>query len=86
MRVNQLRLWYSCVAYTMLAELRRLGLAGSTMARARCDTIRLKLLKIGARIQVSVRRILVSLSSSHPGQDLFWHAYHQLTRAGPATA
>lgn len=86
MRVNQLRLWFSSVAYLLLAELRRLGLEGTKLARARCDTIRLKLLKIGARVRVSVRRIAVSLASSHPGQALFWTVYQQLTRAGPAVA
>ena len=83
MAVNQLRLWFSSVAYTLLAELRRLGLAGSEMARARCDTIRLKLLKIGARVRVSVRRVTVSLASACPHQDLFWHAWSRLARAGP---
>ena len=78
MRVNQVRLWFSAVAYLLLAALRRLGLAGSQMARARCDTIRLRLLKIGARIQVSVRRIRVSLASSCPYQDVFWHAWDRL--------
>ncbi len=83
MAVNQLRLWFSSVAYTLLAELRRLGLAGSEMARARCDTIRLKLLKIGARIRVSVRRVTVSLASACPHQAVFWHAWDRLARAGP---
>ena len=83
MEVNQLRLWFSSVAYTLLAELRRLGLAGSKMARARCDTIRLKLLKIGALIRVSVRRVTVSLASTCPHQTIFWHAWNRLARAGP---
>lgn len=84
MAVNQLRLWFSSVAYTLLAELRRLGLAGSEMARARCDTIRLKLLKIGARVKVSVRRVTVSLASACPHQNIFWHAWDRLARAGPS--
>jgi len=71
MRVNQLRLWYSSVAYVLLAELRRLGLAGTDLARAQCNTIRLKLLKIGARIRITVRRVWVSLSSAYPHQRLF---------------
>jgi len=86
MRVNQLRLWFSSVAYMLLAELRRLGLAGSEMARARCDTIRLKLLKIGARVRVSVRRVTVSLATSYPFQEIFWRAWGQLARAGPVLA
>lgn len=83
LKVNQLRLWFSSVAYLLVSELRRLGLAGTKMARAQCGTIRLKLLKIGARIQVSVRRVSVSLASSHPYQHLFFHAAQSLIRAGP---
>ena len=81
MRVNQLRLWLSSVAYLLLSELRRLGLAGTELARAQCDTIRLKLLKIGARVRVSVRRIVVSLASGHPDQAVFAHAWERLARA-----
>jgi DDE family transposase len=84
MRVNQIRLWLSSVAYTLLAELRRLGLTGTPLARARCSTIRLKLLKIGALVRVTVRRIWVSLASGYPYEHLFAHAYDQLRRAGPA--
>ena len=83
MRVNQLRLWISSVAYLLLAELRRLGLEGSEMARARCDSIRNKLLKIGALVRISVRRVIVSLASSCPFQKIFWHAWGKLARAGP---
>jgi hypothetical protein len=78
MRVNQVRLWFSSVAYLLLAALRRLALAGSQMARARCDTIRLRLLKIGARVQVSVRRVRVALASACPYQAVFWHAWDRL--------
>lgn len=84
MRVNQVRLWLSSVAYVLLDALRRLGLAGSAMARARCDTIRLRLLKIGARIRVSVRRVTVSMASSCPFQEVFAHACRQLQHPGPA--
>jgi len=66
MGVNQLRLWFSSVAYVLLSELRRLGLADTILARAQCGTIRLKLLKIGARVRVSARRIWISLSSAYP--------------------
>jgi hypothetical protein len=86
MAVNQVRLWLSSVAYLMLQELRRLGLAGTAYARARCDTIRLHLLKIGAHVRLSVRRIALSLSSSYPRQALFTRVYHQLQRAGPLPA
>jgi len=71
MKVNQLRLWCSTVAYLLLAELRRLGLAGTTWARAQCGTIRLRLLKIGARVRVTTRRIWISYSSAYPWKDGF---------------
>jgi hypothetical protein len=85
MQVNQLRLWLASFAYILLAELRRLGLEGSGEARARCQTIRLKLLKIGARVKVSRRRIWIFLSSACPNQDLFAYVFHRLARAGPLT-
>lgn len=85
MKSNQLRLWFSSVAYILLNELRRLGLAGTDLARARCDTIRLKLLKIGAQIRVSVRRIWVCLATSYPYAALFKQVIHQL-RASPGAS
>jgi hypothetical protein len=85
MRVNQVRLWLSGLAYLLLDALRRIGLSDSSMARARCDTLRLKLLKIGAHVKISARRVVLSLASSHPGRDLFAHAYGRL-RAGPASS
>ena len=86
MQVNQLRLWFASFAYVLLAELRRLGLEGSGEARARCQTIRLKLFKIGARVKVSRRRIWIFLSSACPNQDLFAHVFDRLARAGPLPA
>ena len=83
MRANQLRLWFSSVAYTLLNALRRLGLKGTKLARARCDTIRLKLLKIGAQIKVTVRKVWVSLSESYPYQHLFKQVYENLRRLCP---
>lgn len=83
MKVNQLRLWFSTFAYTLLAELRRLGLADSAWARAQCGTIRLKLLKIGAQVRLSVRRLWISLSSAYPWQAIFLEALARL-RAAPA--
>ncbi|MGH9601440.1 MAG: IS1380 family transposase [Terriglobales bacterium] len=71
MRANQLRLWLSSAAYVLLQALRERGLAKTEMARARCDTMRLKLLKIGAVVRVTVRRVWVSLSGSYPYQELF---------------
>ena len=82
MRVNQIRLWFSSFAYLLLNDLRRLGLAGSGFAQARCDTIRTQLLKIGARIVVSVRRIVFCLDSHHPRQAIFAQAYERLRAPG----
>jgi hypothetical protein len=78
MRANQLRLYFSSIAYVLLHTLRRVGLAGTELAKAQCDTIRLKLLKIGALIRITVRKVWVSLSQSCPYADLFWRAYERL--------
>ncbi len=83
MRANQLRLWFSSVAYTLMNALRRLGLKGTKLAKAQCDTIRLKLLKIGAQIRVTVRKVWVSLSESYPYQQLFKQVYENLRRLCP---
>lgn len=71
LRANQLRLWLSSVAYTLLQALRQFGLKETPLAQARCDTIRLKLLKIGALVRVSVRRVCFALASGYPYQALF---------------
>jgi Transposase DDE domain group 1 len=83
MRVNQIRLWLSSVAYVLVEGLRRVALAGTELARAYCGTIRTRLLKIGARVTVSVRRIWVSLASAHPAEAVFAQAVTNLQRAGP---
>ena len=83
MRANQLRLWFATTAYSLLHLVRRLGLKGTLWAQAQCGTIRLKLLKIGARIKVSVRRVVVSMASGYPYGSLFAQAYANLERAGP---
>ena len=70
---NQLRLILSSAAYILIDTLRRLGLEGTELARAQSCTIRNKLLKIGARVQVSVRRIVFHLSTGYPYQSLFRH-------------
>jgi len=80
MRANQLRLWFSSVAYTLMNALRRLGLKNTKLAKARCDTIRLKLLKIGAQIKITVRKVWVSLSESYPYQQIFKQVYENLSR------
>jgi hypothetical protein len=66
MRANELRLWFSSVAYLLMTALQRLGLQGTELAASQCDTIRLKLLKIGAPIRVTVRRVWLSLAESYP--------------------
>ncbi len=71
MRSNQLRLYFSSFAYILVHALRRLGLEGTELAKAQCDTIRLKLLKIGAQIRVSVRKVWMSFSESYPYLNLF---------------
>ncbi len=81
MRANQTRLWFSSVAYMLMEALRRLGLKGTDMAQATCQTIRLKLLKIGAQIQVTVRKVWVLLSQSYPYQALFRAIHENLTRS-----
>jgi hypothetical protein len=80
MRANQLRLWFSSVAYTLMLALRRLGLKGTELAKAQCNTIRLKLLKIGAQVKVTVRKVWVWLSESYPYQQLFRQVYENLYR------
>ena len=78
MKGNQLRLYFSALAYTMIEALRRLALKGTDWAQARVDTIRLKLFKIGAIIRISVRRIVLQLSSVYPWKDIFAQAFHAL--------
>ena len=83
MRANELRLWFSSIAYTLMNALRRLGLKNTSMARARCDTIRLKLLKIGAQVRVTVRKVWVSMSESCPYRHIFRQVYDHLVRLRP---
>jgi Transposase DDE domain group 1 len=78
LRSNQLRLYFSSVAYVLLQMLRRLGLAGTELAKAQCATIRLKLLKIGALIRISVRRVWVSLAGGYPYVALFRQVHEKL--------
>ena len=84
MRANQLRLWFASMAYVLLCALRRIGLAHTQFAEATCGTLRLALLKIGAQVRRSVRRIKVAMASAHPFQDEFALAHARLTAAGPA--
>ena len=81
MRANQLRLWFASFAYVLLDSLRRLGLRHTRLETATCATIRLKLLKLGARVTVSVRRIKVSMTSAHPWQNEFALAHARIRGA-----
>jgi len=78
LRANQLRLYFSSLAYVLLDALRRLGLTGTEWAEAQVDTIRLKLLKIAAQVRVSARRIWIRYSSAYPWQNVFAAAYTAL--------
>ena len=80
LRANQLRLWLSTFAYVLMSALRRIALKGTRLANATCGTLRLKLLKIGARIKTSVRRFIIHLASACPYQDLFRQALDAIHR------
>ena len=83
MRANEVRLWYSSIAYCLMTALRRLGLKDTDLAHAQCDTIRLKMLKIGARILVTVRKVWVSLSEACPYRHIFAQVHHNLAGMTP---
>jgi len=82
MKANQLRLYFSSFAYTLMQGLRRLGLSGTSMERAQCTRIRESLLKLGARITISVRRLCLSFTESYPYQGMFHQVLTNL-RAHP---
>ena len=81
MRANQLRLWFASFAYVLLCALRRIGLVHTQFANATCGTIRLRLLKIGALVRVSVRRVVFAMASACPWQHEFALAHALLQRA-----
>ena len=81
MRANQLRLWFAAMAYALLCALRRIALKHTRFARATCGTIRLKLLKIGAQVRRSVRRVKFAMASSFPYQQEYRLAHHRLCNA-----
>ena len=83
MRANQLRLWFSSVAYTLYEILRRIGLKETNLEKAQCGTMRLKLMKIGALVRVTTRRIVVSLASGYPYEIYFAAAYDNLREWAP---
>ena len=78
MKGNQLRLYFSALAYTLVEALRRLALKCTEWAQAQVDTIRRKLFKIGAVIRISVRRIVLEMSSAYPWKDIYARAYRAL--------
>jgi len=85
MRANQIRMYFSAMAYVLVCGLRRLGLQSTEMAQAQVSTIRTRLLKIGARVSISVRRIYLSMAASYPWQSLFTQVHAQLQAATAPT-
>jgi hypothetical protein len=81
MRANQLRLWFASIAYVLICALRRIGLKHTRFARATCGTIRLALLKIGALVRISHRRIKIAMASGCPYQAEFGRAHALLSAA-----
>ena len=86
MRANQLRLWFASMAYVLICALRRIGLAETTFADATCGTIRLKLLKIGALVRISCRRIKIAMASACPAAEEWGRAARRLAEATKARA
>ena len=78
MRANQLRLYLSAAAYVLMHGLRRLGLTGTDLARAQCATIRNRLLKIGAQVRITVRKVWIALATGYPWADVFSTVHRQL--------
>src|SRR5215218_3369943 len=78
MRANQLRLYLSVMAYVLVSGLRRLGLKATELAQAQVSTIRTKLLKIGAQVRISVRRVWISMASSYPWQRVYQQVWSNL--------
>ena len=74
----QRRLWLSSLAYVLMCAVRRIGLAGTELERATCGTIRLVLLKLGARVTISVRRVKLAFPSSYPMSQVFARAARRL--------
>jgi hypothetical protein len=78
MKGNHLRLYFSALAYTLVEALRRLGLKGTEWAQAQVDTIRSRLFRIGAIVRVTVRRIVLQMSSAYPWKDIYAQAFQAL--------
>lgn len=81
MRANQLRLWFASIAYVLMCALRRIALADTQFANASCASIRLKLIKIGALVTVSVRRIKIAMASAYPWRQDWAIAHRRLCAA-----
>jgi hypothetical protein len=79
MQSNQVRLYFSSIAYVLIQTLRRIGLAGNEMAKAQCDTIRLRMFKIGVRIRITVRKVWVALADSYPYKNMLEKIMNNLT-------
>ncbi len=86
LRSNRIRLYFSSFGYCVMEALRRLGLAGTKMARAQCTTIRLRLFKIAARIRITARKIWISLASGYAWAGLFEQVYEHLERGEPPSS
>src|SRR5262249_4094288 len=86
MRANQLRLWFASMAYVLMCAVRRVGLHHTPFAKASCGTIRLKLLKIGALVRISVRRIKIAMASGCPAAATCIVAALRLNAAAQARA
>ena len=86
LRANQVRLCLATVAYVVLRALRQFGLGQTELAQAQCDTIRLRLLKLGAVVRVSVRRVWVALSEAYPLRAVFVRAWANLRALTSAPA
>ena len=80
MRANQLRLYFASFAYVLMHAVRRLGTQGTELARAQCTTLRLKLLKIGVRVRISVRNVWLSYAQSYPYADTFTRVLANIQR------
>ena len=83
MAANQMRLWFSTLAYLMLERVRSIGLAGSKLAHVTLGGVRLHLLKVAAVVKLSVRRVHVALCSAFPFQDIFRQAVRRLEACAP---
>ena len=78
LRANQLRLYLSAAAYVLMSAFRRLALSGTEWARAQCETIRSQLLRIGAQVRFTVRKVWISMASSYPWQSLYQQVWSNL--------